>query len=138
MRRRVLAIVFSVYLALPAAAAEDLSSEPGVEYAIQSQIEAFLKDDFSKAFTFASPSIRTLFGSAERFGEMVQNGFPMVWRPDEFGFLELREIDGQLWQKVLIRDEFGAVHILDYQMIQTEDGWLINGVQILRQPEVGA
>jgi hypothetical protein len=138
MRRRVLAIVFSVCLALPAAAAEDMPSEPGVETAIQSQIEAFLDDDFSKAFTFASPFIRTLFGSAERFGAMVRNGYPMVWRPDEFGFLELREIDGQLWQKVLIRDELGTVHILDYQMIQTEGGWLIIGVQILREPEVGA
>ena len=122
MRRRTLAIVLSVGLALPAAAAENLPSEPGVESTIQSQIEAFLEDDFSEAFTFASPSIRMLFGSAERFGAMVQNGYPMVWRPDEFRFLELREFDGQFWQKVLIRDELGTVHVLDYQMIQTEDG----------------
>ena len=69
---------------------------------------------------------------------MVRNGYPMVWRPDEFRFLELRDIDGRVWQKVLIRDEFGAVHLLDYQMVQTPDGWRINGVQVLRPPDVGA
>ena len=137
MRRRTLAIFLSVGLALPVTAADNLPSEPGLEFTIQSQIEAFLANDFSEAFTYASPSIRMLFGSAERFGAMVQNGYPMVWRPDEFRFLELREIDGQFWQKVLIRDELGTVHVLDYQMIQTEDGWLINGVQVLRQPDVG-
>ena len=138
MRRGILAIILVVGLALPVTAADTLPSEPGIELTIQSQIEAFLADDFSSAFTYASPNIRELFGSAERFGAMVRNGYPMVWRPDEFRFLELREIDGRYWQKLFVRDEFGAIHLLDYQMIQTPDGWLINGVQILRPPGVGA
>ncbi len=138
MRQRILAIVVSLGLAFPVSAAEVLPSEPAIEQTIQSQIEAFLIDDFSRAFTFASPSIHAFFGNAERFGAMVRNGFPMVWRPGEFRFLELRDIDGQFWQKVLIRDEQGAVHLLDYQMIQTPEGWRINGVQILRAPDAGA
>ncbi|MGI9394103.1 MAG: DUF4864 domain-containing protein [Boseongicola sp.] len=138
MRQRALAPVLVAGLALPATAAEILQSEPGIEFTIESQIEAFLVDDFSGAFTYASPNIRQLFGSPERFGAMVRNGFPMVWRPEEFRFLELREIDGRYWQKVFVRDEFGAVHLLDYQMVETPDGWLINGVQILRPSDVGA
>lgn len=115
-----------------------LLPEPGIETTIQDQIDAFLADDFSTAFTFASPSIKGMFGSADRFGDMVRNGYPMVWRPGEVRFLELREISGNLWQKVFIRDQSGGTHILDYQMIRTEDGWRINGVQILRAPGVGA
>lgn len=138
MRQAMLALVFAVGMASPVTAADTLQSEPGIESTIRSQIEAFLADDFSSAFTYASPNIRELFGSAERFGAMVRNGYPMVWRPDEFQFLELREIDGRYWQKLFIRDEFGVAHLLDYQMIQTQDGWLINGVQILRPPGVGA
>ena len=69
---------------------------------------------------------------------MVQNGYPMVWSPGEVRFLELREIAGYLWQKVFIRDQTGATHGLDYQMIRTPEGWRINGVQILRAPGVGA
>jgi hypothetical protein len=53
-------------------------------------------------------------------------------------FLELRDIDGALWQKVMIRDQAGEFHVLDYQMIQTAEGWQINGVQLLRAPDVGA
>lgn len=121
-----------------AEAAEVLPAEPGIEATIQSQIDAFLVDDFATAFTFASPNIKSLFGSSERFGQMVRNGYPMVWRPGELRFLELRDIDGALWQKVMIRDQAGEFHLLDYQMIQGPDGWQINGVQILRQPDVGA
>lgn len=138
MRRISMALAIFAALAFPVAAAEVLPPEPAIEQTIQGQIDAFLVDDFARAFTYASPTIRSIFGDADRFGAMVRNGFPMVWRPDEFRFLELRDIDGQLWQKVIIRDEFGAVHVLDYQMLQTDDGWRINGVQILRTPDVGA
>ncbi|WP_413720388.1 DUF4864 domain-containing protein [Silicimonas sp. MF1-12-2] len=119
-------------------AAEVLPSEPGIESTIRSQIDAFLIDDFATAFTFASPNIKSLFGSSERFGQMVRNGYPMVWRPGEVRFLELRDIDGALWQKVMIRDQAGEFHMLDYQMIEGPEGWQINGVQILRRPDVGA
>lgn len=119
-------------------AAEVLPADPGIEGTIQRQIDAFLLDDFATAFTFASPNIKMLFGSPERFGQMVQNGFPMVWRPGEVRFLELRDINGALWQKVMIRDQAGGMHMLDYQMIEGADGWRINGVQILRAPDVGA
>ena len=119
-------------------AAELMPREPGIETTIQSQIDAFLVDDFAKAFTFASPNIKSLFGSADRFGQMVRQGYPMVWRPGEVRYLELREISGALWQKVMIRDQAGGIHLLDYQMINTGDGWQINGVQILRAPDVGA
>ena len=106
-----------------------------IEKTIESQIEAFQRDDFAEAFTFASPTIQMLFGSAERFGSMVRNGYPMVWRPDDVRFLELREINGTLWQKVQVMDKSGTIHILDYQMVPGENGWRINGVQLLRAPD---
>lgn len=119
-------------------AAEVLPPEPGIEATIQDQIDAFVADDVATAFSFASPNIKMLFGSSERFGQMVRDGYPMVWRPDELRFLELRDIDGALWQKVMIRDQAGRFHVLDYQMIPGGAGWQINGVQILRAPGVGA
>ena len=132
------AIAFVFVMASEGRAAEVLPREPGIETTIQSQIDAFLVDDFAKAFTFASPNIKSIFGSADRFGQMVRQGYPMVWRPGEVRYLELREISGALWQKVMIRDQAGGIHLLDYQMINTGDGWQINGVQILRAPDVGA
>ena len=132
------AIAFVFVMASEGRAAEVLPREPGIETTIQSQIDAFLVDDFAKAFTFASPNIKSIFGSADRFGQMVRQGYPMVWRPGEVRYLELREISGALWQKVMIRDQAGGIHLLDYQMINTGDGWQINGVQVLRAPDVGA
>jgi hypothetical protein len=38
----------------------------------------------------------------------------------------------------MIRDQAGEFHMLDYQMIEGPEGWQINGVQILRRPDVGA
>ena len=105
---------------------------------IQSQIEAFLAVDFETAFTFASPNIQGLFGTPERFGMMVRQGYPMVWRPADVRYVELAEIGGQVWQRVMITDQAGAVHMLGYQMIESGEGWQINGVRILQAPQVGA
>jgi hypothetical protein len=62
----------------------------------------------------------------------------MVWRPADVRYLELETINGRLWQKVMITDAAGAVHVLGYQMIETAEGWQINGVQVLQAPQVGA
>ncbi len=106
-----------------------------IEATISNQITAFKADDFAQAFTFASPTIQQLFQTPENFGRMVSQGYPMVWRPADVRYLELREISGELWQKVMITDADGAVHVLDYRMQKSESGWKINGVQILAQPE---
>ncbi|MEM1006127.1 MAG: DUF4864 domain-containing protein, partial [Pseudomonadota bacterium] len=109
-----------------------------IEANIAAQIQAFKTDDFVTAFTFASPNIQRLFRNPENFGAMVRNGYPMVWRPADVRFLELREVAGSLWQKVMITDSNGQVHILDYQMIQQDNGWKINGVQLLGNSDPSA
>lgn len=119
-------------------AQDALPREPGIEATITGQIDALLMDDFAKAFTYASPNIQGMFGTSDRFGQMVRQGYPMVWRPDDVQYLELRDVAGNLWQKVMIRDQKGGMHVLDYQMIQTAEGWKINGVQILQAPGVSA
>ena len=105
---------------------------------INQQIEAFQADDFDRAFEFASPTIQQIFRTAENFGQMVRQGYPMVWRPAKLRFLELRRISGSLWQRVQVVDQQGQVHVLDYQMIKGPDGWLINAVHLLKAPGAAA
>ena len=119
--------------ALPAAAQED-----PIQSTILNQIEAFKADDFATAFTFASPNIKGIFQTPENFGMRVRNGYPMVHRPADVRMLEQREVAGRLWQKVLITDAQGRSHVLDYQMVETPEGWQINGVQLLPSGGVGA
>ncbi len=133
MRNAVYAVLFAAVLTLPAAAQE----EP-IRNTIQSQIEAFRADDFARAFTFASPTIKGMFGTPENFGAMVKQGYPMVYRPAEVQMMELREVAGALWQRVRITDQAGAGWYLDYMMVETPEGWQINAVQILPAPDVGA
>jgi hypothetical protein len=114
------------------------SPNPAIQSTINQQFDAFRADDFGKAFDFASPMIKGIFGTAENFGRMVRNGYPMVYRPDTVRMLELRDISGKLWQKVMVTDAGGATHLLDYEMIQTESGWQINAVILLPQPGLGA
>lgn len=133
MRNGLFAACLAAVLALPA-----LAQDEPIRKTIQSQIDAFQVDDFSRAFTFASPTIKEMFGTPENFGAMVRNGYPMVYRPAEVQMMELREVAGNLWQRVRITDQAGAGCYLDYMMVETAGGWQINAVQILPAPDVGA
>ena len=133
MRGWIIGLVFALGL-VGAAWAQD--SE--IEGVISGQIEAFKADDFEQAFTFAAPSIRQIFRTPENFGVMVRRGYPMVWRPAEVTFLDLRDEAGVPVQTVQIRDAAGTIHLLAYSMTQTGAGWKISGVQILEAPGVNA
>lgn len=132
--RILLAAVLAVTLMPSALRAQD-STIPQV---IENQLSAFQADDFATAFDYASPTIKRLFGTAERFGQMVQSGYPMVYRPGEVNMLEQRGMGDSVVQRVMIRDGAGRLHFLDYQMVPADGGWQINGVQIVQAPQVGA
>ena len=136
-RLRPVVVALALCWACIASAADVQARVPEIEATIDAQIDAFLKDDLARAYSFASPGIQGLFGNHQRFGQMVRNGYPMVWRPADVRYLKLREVKGALWQRVLIRDRAGGVHLLDYQMVRVDGNWRINGVHILRKPDVG-
>ncbi|MEL6610110.1 MAG: DUF4864 domain-containing protein [Pseudomonadota bacterium] len=125
-----LALVFAI--ALPASA-----DEAGIRATITGQMEAFRAEDAEGAFSYAAPNIKGMFGSADRFGMMVRNGYPMVWNNVDVQYLELRELGGRLWQMVQVQDTDGGYHYLDYLMVETPDGWQIAAVQFLPAPDIG-
>ncbi len=136
MRRILLSLALILAAVIPAVAEEPRN--PAIEATIQNQFNAFLAGDVGTAFSFAAPNIQGIFGTADNFGAMVQNGYPMVWRPADVKYLGLRTVAGGLYQKVAITDQAGALHVLEYEMVPAGDGWVIGGVQILRAPDVGA
>jgi len=109
-----------------------------IEDVIGSQLQAFNDRDVDEAFSYASPMIKGMFGTPQNFGLMVERGYPMVWTNSDARFLDLREVAGRLYQRVLVRDAQGGLHVLEYQMIETPEGWQINGVSVLPAPDVGA
>ncbi|WP_299208506.1 DUF4864 domain-containing protein [uncultured Tateyamaria sp.] len=133
MRKWMMGMVFAVGLAGAA-----MAQGTEIEGVISDQIEAFKADDFAQAFTFAAPSIRGIFRTPENFGRMVTQGYPMVWRPADVTYLDLREEAGGYIQTVRIEDADGVTHFLAYSMVETGDGWKISGVQLLDAPGVSA
>jgi len=136
MRTLVLALVMSLSAAW-ASAQEVLSPNPDIEATISGQFEAFEAEDVDSAWQYASPNIQRLFGTPDNFGRMVQQGYPMVWDPGSVSFIDLQQLGAIIVQRVEVIDQAGTAHYLGYQMIQTEAGWRINGVQVLRAPAIG-
>ena len=130
---------FVTAAALTAAMMGPAGAQDGpIEGVIQGQVEAFLAGDVEAAFGYASSTIQGIFGSPERFGRMVEEGYPMVWRPSEVRYLERRDVGSMVIQKVLMRDAAGVPWVLDYQMIEGPGGWVIDGVQVERSNDMGA
>jgi hypothetical protein len=114
-----------------------LADETQIQKTIENQFKALQADDFAAALSFASPTIKAIFGTPENFGRMVREGYPMVYRPSSVRMMELREVAGGLWQRVMVTDAEGRGHVLDYQMIETADGWQINAVHLLKAEGLG-
>ena len=132
LSRFVIVLLLGLHLVgLPArgeGVATDLADGEAMRATIAAQVEAFRSGDLSTAFLIASPAIQALFGDPHGFARMVQEGYPMVWRPAELRFLGARQEGCLIWQRVLIRDLSGGLHVLDYQMVDLPGGWRINGV----------
>ena len=135
MRRLLLTAILAVGLGQAAPAGDAASA---IRQVISDQIAAFEADDFATAFTFASPGIRAMFGTPGRFGAMVREGYPMVWRPGEVRFADLAERGGRTLQRVLVTDAAGALYVLEYEMVQDAQGWRIDGVRVLEEGAAGA
>lgn len=130
MRGAWMGAIFGVLLSLPAWAGE----AEDIRGVIRAQVDAFLADDVQTAFGFASPTIRTIFGTPENFGRMVANGYPMIWRPRAVDFLDLRDADGRRFQRVRVQDGAGEAFLFDYEMVAVDGEWRINGVYPVQMP----
>ena len=112
----------------------DTNDSKNIQGVISQQISSFQVDDFDKAFTFAPPPIKKIFGNSNNFGKMVRRGFPMVWRTKGVDYLELLSANGALVQRVMITDINDELFILNYIMVETTKGWKIRGVTIEQRP----
>jgi hypothetical protein len=130
--KQIFAGIFALGLSAGAAWADT------VQDVIGQQLDAFNARDLPTAFGFASPTIKRIFETPDNFGSMVARGFPMVWDNSDTRYLGLRADGASSYQQVMIRDQTGVFHVLEYKMIPVGDGWQIDGVQVLPAPQVGA
>ena len=106
---------------------------------IESQLDAFQRDDAKLAFSFASPRIQAKFGSPDTFISMVRSGYQPVYRPRRFEFLEVRSMAGKPVQEVFFIGPDGSEVIGLYMMAKQPNGaWRIDGVYLVRPNDEGA
>ena len=105
-------LAFGPARAAPVSAADAKAAQA----VIQSQLNAFAADDAKRAFSYAAPSIRTQFGTADNFLLMVRKGYPMVYRPANVSFAKPEMISGKLVQTVQFSDLEGAEWVATYHL----------------------
>lgn len=134
-----LAVVLALASPVRAQAADNLADADRTEIqrVIAAQIEAFRSDDAARAFDLASPHIRTMFGDASHFMQMVQQGYQPVYRPGTFAFTDLTDEGGQLIQHVELTGPNGQGAQALYIMEREPDGsWRIDGCMLTRSEKV--
>ncbi len=106
--------------------------EPAIQAAITAQLAAFRRNDAAAAWAIAAPNIQQRFGSPERFVDMVNRAYPQIHSSKSAIFKGLREIDGELVQRVFV--EGGPGDFVDaYYVMKLIDGhWRINGVYMTK------
>lgn len=120
------------------ARAERVSSDDtrAVRAVVQAQLAAFAADDAKRAFSYAAPAIREMFGTPDRFMEMVRAGYPVVYRPASVVFLNPEWVQGQLVQGVHLTDAGGGLWLAVYRLErQADKSWRISGCDV--QPSSG-
>jgi uncharacterized protein DUF4864 len=102
---------------------------------VMKQLEAFRRDDYDTAYTFASQQIRALFDRAS-FERMVKGGYPEIAR-SAFAIVAETELaaDGHVRLRVKVRGANGIGVEAIYDMVWEGDRWRINGV--VTRPDQG-
>ena len=102
-----------------------------VRAVIQAQLAAFAADDARRAFSFAAPGIRQMFGTPQRFLEMVREGYPVVYRPASVGFLKPEANGRTVIQAVEMADAEGTLWVAVYQLERHKGAWRITGCELV-------
>lgn len=95
---------------------------------VSQQLQAFQDDDFEKAYSYASPTIKTIFSDYKKFRDMVVGQYQAVYRPKSINFGNVTTQGGTTFLEVYLVDPDGIFVTAIYTMQQQEDdSWLING-----------
>jgi ketosteroid isomerase-like protein len=136
-----LAAAVAFAFAAPAAHAQSLSDADrgAIRDTIREQVEAFRADDGERAFSYATPMLRQMFGTAEIFMDMVRQGYRPVYRPQTFDFRALVVMGDHIAQRVHVVGADGRAVSALYVMEKQPDGtWRIAGCYLDKPDDLGA
>lgn len=116
----------------PILAADPSPEAQEIASVIRQQLDAFTFNDYEEAYRLSSKKIKDQF-SQEQYAERVHTDYPQITKSIRVSFGEVRfspdptraivqvEITGFSHKKVTA----------EYQMVQEEEGWKVDGITIL-------
>lgn len=145
-RMLVVSAALAVMALQPAARAQEAADpvsagdRAAIRSVIQTQLDAFRRDDAAAAFALAAPSLRHHFGDDPAiFLGMVRQGYQPVYRPRSTVFGSAKMADGQVTQRLEVVGPDGSGHEAIYLMEHEADGaWRIGGCMLTDSNAVGA
>ena len=137
---RLFGMILLVAVAVPlyplSSSADDRAFD--IQGVIMKQLEAFRSRDVDAAWAIASPTIQKRFGTKNRFMEMVETFYPQIMNSRSAIFKELRDVNGNLIQRVFVEGGPGDFVDAYYTMERVDGAWRITGVYITKPKPEGA
>ena len=99
---------------------------------IQSQLDAFGRDDAVAAYEFAAPSVKQRFPTAEAFSKMVRDKYTPIYNPREVKFLTPSIVSGRILQGIQFMSDENQLLIAVFTLERQEDkSWKIKACDLL-------
>lgn len=127
-------VIFAAGLAAAFTTSISHASEAQDQYdtrlVIEAQLEAFKQGDGVKAFSYAAPTIQTVFGDADTFMQMVRKGYDVVLRPASVRFVKFQSDGLNAAHALQMIDQQKVLWNVYYVLQKTPDGeWKISSCE---------
>jgi hypothetical protein len=133
IQKSMFALMLAMSLLSAASAQLNETTAQAVKHTVQAQLAAFAKDDADLAFSYAAPTIRAMFETPQNFMAMVQDAYPVVYRPERFLFLASSGTDSAVVLPVKMWDKEGQSWMATYKLeLQADGRWLIVACVLVR------
>lgn len=99
---------------------------------VESQLEAFIAQDYERAYSHAAPVIQRMYPNSDSFAQMVSRGYAAIFEPTSYAFGRAMEREGQRVQEVFITDKSGTDWVALYSLAEFDSEFRITGVFLQR------
>ena len=119
--------------------ADQKDSATAMRSVIQTQLDAFARNDAVKAYAQASPRIQSTFPNTEIFMTRVRQGYSALISPAFVSFLGVVDDSDRPVVRVLVEGRDGRRWMAFYSMVQQADAsWRIGGCFLTKLSEESA
>ena len=139
VKNKLIVLILLILLGSVIGKADQKDSVTAMRSVIQTQLDAFARNDAVKAYAQASPRIQSTFPNTEIFMAMVRQGYSALISPAFVSFLGVVDDSRRPVVQVLVEGRDGRRWMAFYTMVQLADAsWRIGGCFLTKLSEESA